>query len=95
MHKGRCPIPAASRFEPASQNWAERGLAVAPRQSILRDEDSAPRVGVYMLSAGIDLRKIRDRLGLTMRDVENASLLISQQHGSEEYLIPPEPAFRH
>lgn len=42
-----------------------------------------------MLSAGIDLRKIRDRLGLTMRDVENASLLISQRHASEEYLIPP------
>lgn len=42
-----------------------------------------------MLSAGIDLRKIRDRLGLTMRDVENSSLLISQRHGSEEYLIPP------
>lgn len=42
-----------------------------------------------MLSAGIDLRKIRDRLGLTMRDVENASLSISQRHGSEEYLIPP------
>jgi transcriptional regulator with XRE-family HTH domain len=42
-----------------------------------------------MLSAGIDLRKIRDRLGLTMRDVENASLLIAQRHGSEEYLIPP------
>ncbi|MGB7641478.1 MAG: helix-turn-helix transcriptional regulator [Terriglobales bacterium] len=42
-----------------------------------------------MLSAGIDLRKIRDRLGLTMRDVENASLAISQQRGSEEYLIPP------
>ena len=42
-----------------------------------------------MLSAGHDLRKIRDRLGLTMRDVENASLSISQKHGSEEYLIPP------
>ncbi|MGB9237023.1 MAG: hypothetical protein WCC04_21650 [Terriglobales bacterium] len=42
-----------------------------------------------MLSAGIDLRKIRDRLGFTMRDVENASLLISQHRGSEEYLIPP------
>ncbi len=42
-----------------------------------------------MLSAGIDLRKIRDRLGLTMRDVENASLSISVRHGSEEYLIPP------
>ncbi|MGA2004367.1 MAG: hypothetical protein ABSG70_13360 [Terriglobales bacterium] len=42
-----------------------------------------------MLSAGIDLRKIRDRLGLTMRDVENASVSIAQRHGSEEYLIPP------
>lgn len=42
-----------------------------------------------MLSAGIDLRKIRDRLGLTMRDVENASALIAERHGSEEYLIPP------
>jgi len=42
-----------------------------------------------MLSPGIELRKIRDRLGLTMRDVENASVLISQRHGSEEYLVPP------
>ncbi|HTR27390.1 MAG TPA: helix-turn-helix transcriptional regulator [Terriglobales bacterium] len=42
-----------------------------------------------LLSAGIDLRKIRDRLGLTMRDVENASLVISQKRGSDEYLIPP------
>ena len=42
-----------------------------------------------MLSAGIDLRKIRDRLGLTMRDVENASTLIAENRGSEEYLIPP------
>jgi len=41
------------------------------------------------VTAGKDLRKIRDRLGLTMRDVENASLAISQRHGSEEYLIPP------
>ena len=42
-----------------------------------------------MLSAGIDLLKIRDRLGLTMRDVEYASQTIAQKHGSEEYLIPP------
>jgi transcriptional regulator with XRE-family HTH domain len=42
-----------------------------------------------MLSAGIDLRKIRDRLGLTMRDVETASMAIAQQRGSDEYLIPP------
>jgi transcriptional regulator with XRE-family HTH domain len=42
-----------------------------------------------MQSAGIDLRKVRDRLGLTMRDVENASSSIARRHGSEEYLIPP------
>jgi transcriptional regulator with XRE-family HTH domain len=44
---------------------------------------------VLVLSAGIDLRKIREQLGLTMRDVENSSTLISQRRGSEEYLIPP------
>lgn len=42
-----------------------------------------------MLSAGLDLRKIRDRLGLTMRDVESASVSIAERHGSEEFLIPP------
>ncbi|MFY9674973.1 MAG: helix-turn-helix transcriptional regulator [Terriglobales bacterium] len=42
-----------------------------------------------MVSAGIDLRKIRDRMGLTMRDVENASAFIARKHGSEEYMIPP------
>jgi transcriptional regulator with XRE-family HTH domain len=42
-----------------------------------------------MLSAGMFLRQIRDSLGLTMRDVENASTIISQQRDSQEYLIPP------
>ncbi len=42
-----------------------------------------------MLSAGMHLRQIRDSLGLTMRDVENASAIISQQRDSQEYLIPP------
>jgi len=42
-----------------------------------------------MLTAGQDLRKIRDRLGLTMRDVENASQTIAEKQGSDEYLIPP------
>jgi transcriptional regulator with XRE-family HTH domain len=42
-----------------------------------------------MLSAGIDLRKLRERLGLTMRDVEEASMRISERHGNDEYLIPP------
>ncbi len=42
-----------------------------------------------MFPAGMLLRKIRDSLGLTMRDVEAASAIISRQHSSEEYLIPP------
>lgn len=42
-----------------------------------------------MQSAGTELRKIRDRLGLTMRDVESASQLIARRHESDEYLIPP------
>jgi transcriptional regulator with XRE-family HTH domain len=42
-----------------------------------------------MLPAGMFLRKIRDSLGLTMRDVENASAIIAEQHNSQEYLIPP------
>lgn len=42
-----------------------------------------------MLSAGMDLRKIRDRLGLTMRDVETASIQIAEHRGNDEYLIPP------
>ena len=42
-----------------------------------------------MLPAGMVLRKIRDSLGLTMRDVENASLIVAQAHGSMEYLLPP------
>ena len=42
-----------------------------------------------MLTAGMALRKFRDALNLTMRDVENASAIVSQRHGSQEYLIPP------
>lgn len=42
-----------------------------------------------MLPAGLALRRMRDSLGLTMRDVENASNIVAQQHGSQEYLIPP------
>jgi len=42
-----------------------------------------------VLSSGMALRKIRDSLNLTMRDVENASAIVSQRHSSQEYLIPP------
>jgi transcriptional regulator with XRE-family HTH domain len=42
-----------------------------------------------MLSAGQSLRALRDKLGLTMRDVENASLRIAERHRNEEFAIPP------
>lgn len=42
-----------------------------------------------MFGAGQNLRGVRERLGLTMRDVESASARIAQRHGNEEFLIGP------
>jgi transcriptional regulator with XRE-family HTH domain len=42
-----------------------------------------------MLSAGQSLRVVRERLGLTMRDVESASNAIAAKHKSDEFAIPP------
>ena len=42
-----------------------------------------------MIAAGQNLRAIRERLGLTMRDVEGASARVAQRHGNEEFLIGP------
>lgn len=42
-----------------------------------------------MLSAGQTLRAWRERLGLTMRDVETASAAISAKRKSDEFSIPP------
>jgi transcriptional regulator with XRE-family HTH domain len=42
-----------------------------------------------MLSAGQSLRSLRERLGLTMRDVETASTAIADTHKSDEFSIPP------
>jgi transcriptional regulator with XRE-family HTH domain len=42
-----------------------------------------------MQSAGQQLRAIRERLGLTMRDVESGSSRIANRHGNEEFAIPP------
>ncbi|HZQ22035.1 MAG TPA: helix-turn-helix transcriptional regulator [Terriglobales bacterium] len=42
-----------------------------------------------MVSAGHNLRALRDQLGLTMRDVENASQRIADKHRNEEFAIPP------
>jgi transcriptional regulator with XRE-family HTH domain len=42
-----------------------------------------------MIAAGQNLRTLRERLGLTMRDVENASAAIAEKHTSDEFAIPP------
>ena len=42
-----------------------------------------------MLSAGQSLRVLRERFGLTMRDVETASAAIASKHKSDEFSIPP------
>lgn len=42
-----------------------------------------------MESAGRNLRGVREQLGLTMRDVENASARIAERHGNEEFAVAP------
>lgn len=42
-----------------------------------------------MNCGGQNLRMLREQLGLTMRDVETASLRIAEKHHNEEFLIPP------
>jgi transcriptional regulator with XRE-family HTH domain len=41
-----------------------------------------------MVSGGQNLRVLREKLGLTMRDIETASERIARKHENEEYLIP-------
>jgi transcriptional regulator with XRE-family HTH domain len=40
-----------------------------------------------MVKGGQNLRTLREKLGLTMRDIETASERIARKHSSEEYLI--------
>ncbi len=42
-----------------------------------------------MSAAGQKLRMLRERLGFTMREVENASLQIAQRHHNNEFFVPP------
>ena len=42
-----------------------------------------------MLSPGKSLRTLREKLGLTMRDVENSSARIAEKYRNEEFSIPP------
>jgi transcriptional regulator with XRE-family HTH domain len=41
-----------------------------------------------MVTGGQNLRTLREKLGLTMRDIETASERIARKHDNEEYLIP-------
>src|SRR5437870_1709278 len=45
--------------------------------------------GPFMLPAGKSLRTLREKLGLTMRDVENSSAHIAEKYRNEEFSIPP------
>src|SRR5450631_2791536 len=45
--------------------------------------------GVPMLPAGKSLRTLREKLGLTMRDVETSSARVADRHRNEEFSIPP------
>jgi transcriptional regulator with XRE-family HTH domain len=47
------------------------------------------RGGIRMLRAGKSLRTLREKLGLTMRDVENSSTRIAEKYRNEEFFIPP------
>jgi transcriptional regulator with XRE-family HTH domain len=42
-----------------------------------------------MFSGGQNFRALREQLGLTMRDVENASMRIAVKHGNDEFALPP------
>lgn len=42
-----------------------------------------------MCPGGQNLRLLREKLGLTMRDVETASARIALKHGNDEFAIPP------
>ena len=44
--------------------------------------------GGTLVNGGHNLRVLREKLGLTMRDIENASERIARKHSNEEYLVP-------
>src|SRR5438552_2838765 len=44
---------------------------------------------VLMLPAGKSLRTLREKLGLTMRDVENSSARVADKYRNDEFSIPP------
>jgi transcriptional regulator with XRE-family HTH domain len=49
----------------------------------------APESRIAILSAGLNLRGVRERLGLTMREVESASFRIAERHQNDEFAVSP------
>jgi transcriptional regulator with XRE-family HTH domain len=49
----------------------------------------APDGRITILAAGVNLRGVRERLGLTMREVESASSRIAERHGNDEFTVSP------
>ena len=48
-----------------------------------------PEGRIAILAAGFNLRGLRERLGLTMREVESASSRIAERHGNDEFSVGP------
>jgi hypothetical protein len=48
-----------------------------------------PEGRIAILVAGLNLRGLRERLGLTMREVESASVRIAERHGNDEFAVGP------
>lgn len=49
----------------------------------------APEGRIAILTAGQNLRSLRERLGLTTREVETASARIAERHGNDEFAVSP------
>ncbi len=49
----------------------------------------APESRIAILAAGLNLRGLRERLGLTMREVESASVRIAERHRNDEFAVSP------
>jgi hypothetical protein len=48
-----------------------------------------PEGRIAILTAGLNLRGVRERLGLTMREVESTSFRIAERHGNDEFAVCP------
>src|SRR5437868_4407218 len=49
----------------------------------------APDGRTAILTAGLNLRALRERFGLTMRELESACARIAERHGNDEFAVSP------